>query len=98
MAKRWTTEEDELMLRLRSEGFSAREITTRLPGRTYAGVRTRLASLAPDNLKRPWTQEDKDLLAQLKSEGKSNKVISKIMDRTPRAIASYVSRYWHNGE
>lgn len=97
MAKRWTTEEDELLLKLRSEGFTAREMTTQLRERTHAAIRARLATIAPDNLNRVWSEEEKALVFQMKSEGKSNKQIARHINRTQGAVASFVSRNWHSG-
>lgn len=97
MANRWTLEEDELILKLRSEGFTAREMSIQLRERSYAAIRTRLALIAPDNLNRKWTEEEKKLVFDMKSQGISNKRIALTLNRTPRAIGSFVSRYWHNG-
>ena len=96
MAKRWTEEEDAMMLKLRNEGLTGREITAMMPERTYSAVRTRLAVITSDNLNRPWTEEEKALVLKLKSENKSNKYIAKAVDRTASAISSFVSRYWNN--
>jgi DNA-binding NarL/FixJ family response regulator len=95
MAKRWTPEEDELLLKLRSEGFTAREMTVHLRERTHAAIRARLGVIAPDNLNRKWTEEEKQLVYQMKAEGKTNKQIARTVNRTVRAIASFVSRHWH---
>ena len=97
MAKRWTPEEDELLLKLRQEGFTAKEMTTQLRDRTHAAIRARLHMLAPDNLNRPWTEEEKALVFEMKSQNISNKRIAIAIDRTPRAVASFVSRHWHGG-
>lgn len=96
MAKRWTPEEDALMLKMREEGYTAREIAAALPERTYAAVRTRIASIAPDNRNRPWTEEEKQLVYKMKAEGKSNKVIARALDRTQGAVSSFVFRYWNS--
>jgi len=98
VAKRWTQEEDELILKLRDEGYTAKEITLRLPGRTYAAVRTRVAAISTDNKNKPWTEEEKQLVFQLKSEGIPNKSIARRIGRTDRAVTSFVSKYWHNGQ
>jgi DNA-binding NarL/FixJ family response regulator len=95
MAKRWTPEEDELLLKLRSEGFTAKEMTVHLRDRTYAAIRTRIAAIAPDNKNRPWTEEEKELVFQMKAEGKSNKQIARAIDRTLGAVASFVFRHWN---
>lgn len=98
MAKRWTEEEDLLILKLREEGYTAKEITLRLPGRTYAAVRTRVAAISTDNKNKPWTEEEKQLVFQLKSEGVPNKAIARRIGRTDRAVTSFVSKYWHNSD
>lgn len=97
MAKRWTPEEDELLLKLRSEGFTAREMAARLTDRTHAAVRTRISLIAPDNRNRTWTDEEKELVFQMKAEGKSNKEIARRVDRTLSAVSSFVFKYWTNG-
>lgn len=94
MAKRWTQEEDELLLKLRKEGYTTKEMTVYLRDRTYAAIRSRIASIAPDNLNRPWTEEEKALVLKLKAENKPNKYIARAIDRTPRAVATFLSRHW----
>lgn len=98
MAKRWTTEEDELLLKLRSEGFTAKEMTTYLKDRTYAAIRTRIAAIAPDNKNRPWTDKERQLVFSMKEQGKSNKQIARTIDRTLGAVSSFVFRYWNGGQ
>jgi hypothetical protein len=71
-------------------------MTLALKERSYAAIRTRLALIAPDNLNRKWTEKEKALVLEMKSQNKSNKVIAKAIDRTPRAVASFISRYWDN--
>lgn len=95
MAKRWTEEEDALLLQLRSEGFTAKEMVPRLEGRTHAAIRTRISAIAPDNKNRPWTNEEKQLVYKMKAEGKSNKQIARAIDRTLGAVSSFVFRYWN---
>jgi len=91
MAKRWTPEEDELLLQLRKEGFTTKEMTLRVE-RSEGSIRMRLAKIATDNLKKPWTQEEKDLAVQLKREGKSNKHIAYTLGRSNQAISSLLHR------
>ena len=92
MAKRWAPEEDELILKLRSEGLTAKEISLRLEGRTYAATRSRLASISDDNLRKRWTNEEIELAYQLKNEGRSNKYIAKQLGRTVSAVAAFFAR------
>ena len=92
MAKRWTEEEDATMLKLRSEGLTAREITARMTERTHSAVRTRLAVISDDNLRKRWTPEETALAFQLKEEGRSNKYIAKQLGRTVSAVSGYFTR------
>jgi predicted ArsR family transcriptional regulator len=91
MAKRWTTEEDELLLKLRNEGFSAKEMTVHVD-RTYSAIRMRLTTLEAKQVSRKWTDKDKALAWELKEQGNSNKFIARKLDRTPGAIASFFVR------
>lgn len=93
MARRWSEDEDALLLKLRTEGLTSREITSHLKERSYAAVRARLSSLAPDNLNRPWTDEDIKILFTMKEEGRSTKYIAKRLDRTASAVSSYYTRH-----
>lgn len=96
MAKRWTPEEDALLLKLRGEGLTAREIAQQVSGRTHAAIRTRLATIAEDNKNRSWTEEEKALLLEMKADGKTNKQIARALQRTQSAVASFVFRHWNN--
>jgi DNA-binding NarL/FixJ family response regulator len=96
MAKRWTEEEDQLLLKLRAEGYSAREMTLFVKERTHAAIRARIGTIATDNLNRKWTEEEKELVLKLKAEGKSNKYIARTVQRTARAVATFISRHWEN--
>lgn len=98
MAKRWTPEEDELLLKLRSEGFTAKEMTVYFKERTYAGIRTRVATISPDNKNRLWTDEEKQVVFSMKNQGKSNKEIARTIDRTLGAVTSFVFRYWNSAQ
>jgi transcriptional regulator len=92
MAKRWTPEEDALILQLRDQGYTAREIALRLVGRTYSATRTRLAAISDDNLRKRWTKEEIDLAFKLKEEGRSNKYIAKQLNRTVSAVSGFFTR------
>lgn len=96
MAKRWTEEEDALLLKLREEGYTTNEMVHYVEGRTAAAIRTRMRTIAPNNLNRLWTQEEKELVLKLKSEGKSNKYIARAVHRTHRAIEAFLVRYWND--
>lgn len=92
MAKRWTKEEETLLLRLREEGFPTREMVRFFEGRTAASIRTRAAAIAKDKLRRKWTEEEKECALRLKAEGKPNKYIAKTLDRSVRAIEAFLAR------
>jgi hypothetical protein len=96
MARRWTDEEDALLLKLRSEGFSTTEMYHYLHGRTVAAIRARINKIATDNLNRHWSQEEKDLVLQMKAEKKTNRQIARAIKRTPRAVEAFLSRHGDN--
>lgn len=91
MAKAWTKEEDELLLKLRGEGLSAREIT-RYIKRSKAAIQMRVQHLNAALINRPWSSQDKALAWQLKEQGHTNKYIGKVLKRTPAAIATFLAR------
>ena len=93
MAKRWTEEEDQLLLKLRDEGYTAREMVLRLEGRSHGSIRVRLASISKDSLRKPWTDEDKEKALELKKLGRSNKHIAIQLDRTVYAVQSFFNRF-----
>lgn len=88
MAKRWSPEEDELLLKLRREGFTAREIALRVR-RTESAVKTRLA----DKLKvrERWSSDEIEKLTELRLQGKPALYIAKVLDRSQRAIESKIA-------
>lgn len=63
-SKRWTPEEDELLHKLRDEGFTGREIAVRLK-RSEAAIRMRCSNLKLKKNK-SWTQEEKEQLLHLR--------------------------------
>lgn len=85
MAKRWSPEEDELLVKYRIEGFTAREIALRLK-RSVDAVRVRLADKA--KTRERWTQADETRLLELKEQGFSNRKLAYELGRTVRAIES----------
>ena len=85
MAKRWSPEEDELLGKYRTEGFTAREIALRLQ-RTESAVKTRLADKF--KTRNRWTKEEENRLLELKEQHLSNRKIAYQLGRTVRAIES----------
>lgn len=83
MAKRWSPEEDELLGKYRSEGFTAREIAVRM-NRTESAVKTRLADKF--KTRQRWTKEEESRLLELKEAKNSNRKIAYELGRTVRAI------------
>jgi DNA-binding NarL/FixJ family response regulator len=84
MARRWSPEEDELMVKLRMQGLTAREIACRLKDRTEDSVRVRLASKAKVRVR--WTKEEEEKLLELKAAYNSNRKIAYELGRTTRAV------------
>lgn len=93
MAKRWTKEEDELILRMREEGFTYKEISARLVGRSDSATKNRLATISPTNLRRRWEEDEIKLAFKLREEGHSNKYIAKVLGRTPSAVSGFFNKY-----
>ena len=56
MARRWSGEEKELLIKLRKEGFSAREMVPYFENRTEANIKNMASKLCPKNSK--WTEEE----------------------------------------
>jgi DNA-binding NarL/FixJ family response regulator len=83
MAKRWSPEEDELLIKYRMEGFTAREIAVRLK-RSEDAVRIRLASKA--KTRERWTKDEEQRLLQLKEQKHTNRKIAYELGRTTRAV------------
>lgn len=88
MSNRWTEEEDEALVNLREEGYTAREIAVRLR-RSPGAVKVRLAEKAKK--RRLWTKEEDARLKELKLEGKPTKYIAKVLDRSVRAIQARIN-------
>lgn len=83
MAKRWSPEEDELLLKLRQEGFTAREIAIRVK-RSESAVKTRLADKF--KVRKRWTKEEEDELFELRGKGHAYLYIAKRLGRSLRAV------------
>jgi hypothetical protein len=87
---RWTEIEEELISKLWMEGFTAREITVRMPGRSESAVKSRIYKLGLKK-NRKWSTEDKELLLRLKDEGASNKALSRQFDCSVGTVASMLN-------
>lgn len=83
MARRWSPDEDELLVKLRDEGFTSREIAVRV-NRTADAVRVRLAAVA--KRRKSWTKQEEELLIELKQKGLTNRRIAFELGRTTRAV------------
>jgi transcriptional regulator len=93
MAKRWTEDEDQFILNLREEGFTYKEIASRLPDRSEAATKNRLATISSDNLRRRWTEEEKQKAFELKEAGHANKYIAKQLGRTSQAVSAFFNKH-----
>jgi DNA-directed RNA polymerase specialized sigma24 family protein len=87
---RWTETEEELISKLWLEGFTAREIAARVPGRTESAVKSRLHHLGLKK-NRKWSPEDKKLLLALKEDGASNRDLARQFDCSVGTVASMLS-------
>lgn len=69
-AQEWTDEEEQLLLKLRSQGLSWAEIEKSFPERSWRALSQRYSTLTkntPTSRKKPqpWTQEESDLMLEL---------------------------------
>lgn len=89
-ARRWTPDEDALLVRLLEEGTDLAEIARQL-NRTFASVQRRASGLrngrrSREPISRLWTRADDEMLEKLLREGRSTAIIARRMKRTPGAI------------
>lgn len=93
MARRWSEDEDALLLKMRNEGFSTREIAQRLRDRTHGAIRARLSTISTTNLNRLWSEDDIKTLFTLREEGFSLKYIAKLLGRTYTAVSTFYAKH-----
>lgn len=96
MAKYWTEEQDKLAIKMRTEGYTIKEIAARL-SRTYSATRLRLAEIAPETKQRAWTDEEVETVLSLKKLGRSHAHIARQVNRSTNSIAGLLARV-HKGE
>lgn len=92
MAKRWAEEEDKLILKMREEGFTTKEMAARLDGRTDRAITARFRTLGAELLNRRWTKEEVELAWQLKNEGRTIKHIAYRLGRTHKALSMFFTK------
>lgn len=101
--KMWTKEEEGLLYKLKTEGYTLKEIATKLPGRTVSAVKTRLSKLRskikvetqfnPDNKSKRWTEAEEKRLVELRNQGRSISQCAKILGRTEGSITARISTH-----
>lgn len=100
MAKRWTEEEKETLIKLRKEGLTAREIAEQVPDRSEDTIKNMLAKLLPKN--RKWMPEEDNIIKELYLEGASykeitSKLTSRTLDATKQRVALVISELVKEG-
>ena len=89
-ATRWTPEEDEVVVDMRSRGESYPAIARELSGRTAAAVTARwknhLENRQPDRNGAAWTPEDDAVIVDMKSRLETYDAIAKELGRTTLAV------------
>lgn len=88
MASRWTKEEKELLIKLRSEGLSIKEIAPLIDGRSEATIKNMAAKLAPKNAS--WTIEE-DYILKSNSHLCNKEIAQLLPHRTLEAVRTRMS-------
>ena len=90
----WTTEEVELLLKLKAEGKSWNEIKEYFPTRSIGSLNvkyTRSFTLSKE-IKLPWTAKEDDYLVEGLKSGMTYEEMSQVLSRSKVAIADRVRR------
>ena len=97
------TEEDELLKKLKEEGMSFKEMTSRFRGRSSSALAARYRRLSrledPNKIpsRKQWTdQEDRRLMRALEL-GMTAKEISEFLDRSPKAVYRRIAKLKDKG-
>ena len=98
----WTTEEDSLLLDLKSQDWPWKDIANALPGRTEGSAQQRYYSLqnkplTPTKHQIPWTPGQDKLMQDLRAKGKPWKEISKAFPgKSQKAVEARYGRIKKN--
>ena len=87
--RRWTTEEDKIILKLTQQGMKTQEIGEIL-NRTTNSIRMRLQRLNYRKNNR-WTKDEDDRLKQLRIDGYTYLECAEILNRTYNSISHRVN-------
>lgn len=96
-APSWTTEEVELLLKLKAQGKSWKEIKEYFPTRTIGSLNTKYTrtftlSKNSKKLQLPWTGKEDDYLVEGIQSGMTYEEMSRVLKRTQVAVAARVRR------
>ena len=88
MRKKWTPEEDQIIIDARNAGLQYKQIVPLLPDRNLRTISVRGASICPTKSLKPWTEEETLKFLDLVAENLSYEEIAKVLDRTYIAVKS----------
>jgi hypothetical protein len=86
MRKLWTEEENDLIISMKTQGFTYPEMVPHLPDRNLRTIAVQANKLCPSKGHVPWSIEEEELLLKLKEEGLPYKEISAIIGRSYSAV------------
>lgn len=97
MAKRWTQEEKDLLVKLRIQGLTAREMVHHFEGRSEATIRNLVSKLCPKNSK--WTEDEDQLIEKLLQEGitATKEIARRLPNRTNTAVQARINHIISEG-
>jgi hypothetical protein len=87
MRKLWTTEEDDKIKLMRSQGMTYPQMVPHLPDRNLRTISVRANKILPPvKSMKAWTQEEEDQLVQLREDKVPYKEIAEIMGRSYSSV------------
>lgn len=86
MRKLWTTEENNIIIKLRGQGATYKQIHEVMPYRSLRAVSVQGAKLCASKATNYWTPEEEDKLIKLRLESIPYKEIAEILGRTYSAV------------
>lgn len=87
MRKLWTDEENELIRKMRAQGFTYKQMVPYFPDRNLRTISVQANKLLePTRTLKPWSTEEEEQLIALRSSGTGYKDIAEIMGRSYSAV------------
>lgn len=98
MRKKWTPEEDQIIIDSRNAGLKYKQIVPLLPDRNLRTISVRGHKITDTKSREYWSEEDRDNLKVLVQENVDYKDIAYILERTYIAVKTQASLLMKAGE